>query len=318
MSAYHTKFSYLGHDNIEYNLCVASFEPDNGFKDSFLSMDSVYDDSYNGYKRYSYGTKYNSVANISITLIKNDYEDITVNEMRNLLKWLTGSHKDSWLDLYVSDEIQYSFLGTVTDVQQYKLDSRSIGIMLNFTSVSPWAYSQLIKLDEPFTFDSMKVNTDGVLCVPDDRFVVSILDDGTIDNSMNFKYLDDGIVTVDQRGRHIENNLTDDIYSYIYVDLKLINDDATNIQIDNTSTNEIIKLKNMQKGEVINISSNQFIVSDVPDKLFYDDFNFVFPRLQPGDNIIFIDADGKGTMEFSYRYPIKIGDCTINIEEVIC
>ena len=37
--------------------------------------------------------------------------------------------------------IKYSFIGRITNVWQYKMDSRTIGLILEYTSISPWAYS---------------------------------------------------------------------------------------------------------------------------------------------------------------------------------
>ena len=68
-------------------------------------------------------------------------------------------------------------------------------------------------------------------------------------------------------------------------------------------------------GEVITLSAGQFIISEtLPTKIFGDDFNFIWPKLRPGINKLFIDGTGKGYAKFTYRYPIKIGDCAIDVE----
>ena len=41
----------------------------------------------------------------------------------------------------VGDIIKYSFTGRVTNAWQYKMDARTVGLVLEFTSISPWAYS---------------------------------------------------------------------------------------------------------------------------------------------------------------------------------
>ena len=43
----------------------------------------------------------------------------------------------------------------------------------------------------------------------------------------------------------------------------------------------------------------------------------MWPRLAPGVNIFEISGDGVGYVDFIYRYPIKIGDCAIDID-VLC
>ena len=76
MSSYHDSFTYKKKNSFtDMNLIISSFEPDEGFTETFLSMDPVYEDNFDGTKQYSYGAKYNSKANIAITLVKKDYSD---------------------------------------------------------------------------------------------------------------------------------------------------------------------------------------------------------------------------------------------------
>jgi len=39
----------------------------------------------------------------------------------------------------------------------------------------------------------------------------------------------------------------------------------------------------------------------------------VWPRLAPGVNEIIVSGSGIGSIEFTYRYPMKIADCVIDI-----
>lgn len=127
---------------------IVGFDDNSGEHDSFLSMDSVYIDKFDGTKRYDYGAKYNSVANISVSMIKNNRENFTKDEVRNVLKWLTGSKMVSWLDLYNSeDNIDYSFLGRFVDAKIYQNGSIAYGITAFFESISPFAYSGIKKVE---------------------------------------------------------------------------------------------------------------------------------------------------------------------------
>ena len=138
MSSYHTSFDYLDKNSIaDYSLLIASFDGDSGENDSFLGMEQVYTESYDGTKRNLYGLKYNSVASIKITLVKPDGSDFSVAENRKILKWLTGRRQASWLDLYEGETLAYSFWGSVTNVQQQKMDARVVGIILTFESTTP-------------------------------------------------------------------------------------------------------------------------------------------------------------------------------------
>ena len=141
MASYHSSFTYLNKNSAEEGYIIAAFEPDNGFKDTFLGMDQVYENYYDGTKKFLYGTKYNSTATINIALVKADGTDWTIKDNRNALRWLTGARTASWLDFYQGDHneltsFKYSFLGTVTSPQQYKLDGRVIGISFEFASIT--------------------------------------------------------------------------------------------------------------------------------------------------------------------------------------
>lgn len=145
MAVYQKKFTFNNRSNKDFGLIVARFEPDNGEVDSYLTTESVYTDSYNGTKRYDYGAKYTSTTILYITMLKNNYADFSRRDLREVLDWLTSLKKVSWLDLYNDDtgEFAYSFLGRVINVRLQKLDSRIVGVNVEFESVSPWAYSNI-------------------------------------------------------------------------------------------------------------------------------------------------------------------------------
>ena len=154
MAIYHPKIRFRGQTNYDLELIVSTFDPDNGAVDSYLDMEPVYTDSYDGTMRTDYGAKYSSVATPSVTFIEVDGSDISPYKVRNVLRWLTGSRKNAWMDVCDKDgEIVCSYLGRFTNVQLQKMDARVIGIIAQFTSVSPWAYS---KVQSPVV-----VNVDG-------------------------------------------------------------------------------------------------------------------------------------------------------------
>ena len=272
MSSYHTSFKYLNkNSNTDFSMNILSFDPDNGSQDTFLGMDSVFTENYDGTKRYDYSAKYNSVASIVISLVKNNYEDLSTIELRALYKWLSGAKNSSWLDLYNGDNIDYSFLGKFTKIEAYKLDARTIGVTVTFESVSPWAYS-------PIQTETIQV-------------------DGTISKTIN--------------------NLSDDLYTYVYP--KIVYTNTSNavsgtsdfFSILNAATQDTTKLTGIVSNEVVTMDSNQIIYSNVNAKLYGDNFNMKWFKLVSGNNVLTIN--GVGTMVITYRYPIKIGDCAIDL-----
>ena len=144
MSSYHSSFTYLNKNSQDdFGWIISHFDPDNGETDGYLSQDQVYTDSYNGTKRTLYGTKYNTVATVKITVIKQDGSDFSLNDCRDAYRWLTGVTSANWMDLYVGDEVKYRLLCTIQDVKPQKLDARTIGLNIYCESLSPWAYSPL-------------------------------------------------------------------------------------------------------------------------------------------------------------------------------
>ena len=334
MASYHTSITYLDKNSAELGYIITSFEPDNGFVDTFLGMDQVSEDYYDGTKKFLYGTRYNTTATINITLIKADGTDWSLDDNRKALKWLTGARTASWLDLYQGDKIKYSFLGTITSPQQYKLDGRIIGISFEFASITPWAYSPEQIFDRSIE-QKLVLNDEGII-ISDE---ISIDDNGVLCNSVTpgigacFCIDDNGVIYVDNMIVAQVDNETDDLYSYIYLDIEFTNDTCTYVEINNESLQEITRIDNLQRKDVIHITNRQFIVAYTQDqvtgdfivdqtRIFGDSFNFVWPRLAPGKNHFIIDGDGNGEVRFAYRYPMKVGDCAMDIStyggDVVC
>lgn len=220
----------------------------------------------------------------------------------------------------------YSFLGKILNLEQYKLDGRTVGIRLTFSSVSPWAYSA------PQVFDrSIKQSLlveDGIL-QKDPWDEMSIDDNGILYNG---KIPDqDAYFSIDENGvLFIENNLTadvinetDDLYNYIYLDIEFDNTSCNGLKITNKTLDETTEIHHLTPSNIITLSAKQFIAEYSIDQLtgkrvnqnriFGQDFNFVWPRLAPGENKLYIQGEGDGVVKFTYRYPMKVGDCAMDI-----
>lgn len=318
MSAYVPSFNYMGLNSLkDKNLIVVSFDADQGEMDTFLGMDCIYTDNYNGTKRIDYGAKFNSVATVKISVIKRNGGDFTVSEVRDFLKWTTGVRKNSYLDFVVEDKIQCSFLGRVTNAYQQKLDARTVGLAIEFTSVSPWAYSPIQHIS-CYIGQELFVDDDGVVSKVEEEKLLNVNSDGVLYNDMSgggiFKVESDGTIHLDGNNNVIKiqiDNQSDDLYTYINMDTKFTNENSDFLSIYNMTLNEETVIRSMLQNEIINLSAEQFIVSD-SGRVFGDTFNFIWPRLGPGINELVISGTGQGHIEMTYRYPIKIGDCAID------
>lgn len=381
MSSYHSSFKYLNKNSKDdFNLIITHFEADNGETDSYLSQEQIYQNTYSGRKRILYGTKWNTVANVKITVVKQNFSAFSTEECRSIYRWLTGKPSASWLDLYTSantgagekkyffyqtqfgdtlsnlakrflgsdskgDEIyylnkdimgettaisankiiriplhggdsRYSFLCTCTDVKPQKIDARTVGFNIYFESTSPFAFSpqQIIT----YSFGNGTIANDNGILTPggSDKFYVT--DDNVLYNkgvaADYFNISEDGAIYLDDAVPVQITNNSDDLYSYVFLDVLFINKNCKSLLIKNTSIGEETKIDNVKENEIIYLSSNQFITTDSSNKLG-DNFNFVWPRLAPGVNefIISSNGGGGGILEFAYRYPIKIGDLAVDI-----
>ena len=313
MSSYYPSFNYNNLNSLkDKHLLVTHFESgDSGEMDTFLGMEPIYTDSPYGTKRIDYGAKYNNVAVIRISVMKTSGQDFSVAEVRDFLKWTTGSRQISYLDLVDGDNVVASFLGRITSVYQQKFDARTIGFVIEHTSVSPWAYSpqQFVYC----SFGQKLTSTDGVLTKNGESLYID--DSGTISND-EYRVLNvtnDGVVYIDSSVIIDIDNMSDDLYSYVYPNTIFTNINSTSISIKNVTLEEETLISGVSNNEVIRLSSEQFISSDIPNKIFGNSFNFVWPRFAPGVNELHINGDHEGSVEFVYRYPIKIGDCAIDI-----
>ena len=271
MSSYHSSFMYLNKKlDKDFGWIISHFDPDHGEMDSYLSQDQIYTDSYNGTKRTLYGTRYNSVVNVKITVIKQDGSDFTLRECRDAYKWLTGNPQASWMDLYIGDEVKYRLLCTIQDVKPQKMDARTIGLNIYCESLSPWAYSPLQTIKSETSSSGTKIQID---------------------------------------------NETDDLYTPVYLKTTYTNYSGTSLKITNETTGErATEISKLVVNEIITLDGNMFISSDKPGKVFGNTFNFIWPYLKAGLNVLNIVGDGEIT--FEYYYPIKIGDCAQNINIV--
>ena len=324
MASYHSSFSYMGKNSADMGFMVVAFDADNGLTDTYLGMDQIYADNYNGTKRFLYGAKHKDVTTITISIIKSDGKELNVQETREVLRWLTGARTASWLNLYDDNEFQYAFLCTNEDVQHYKLDGRTIGFTITFLSVSPYAYSDIQKIKCSFGY-ALKVDEDGILFK--DQSNLSIVEyQGILTNESNtmFKLDVDNVVYLDNRIIMQIDNQSDDLFSYVHLDVKFTNKDSDVFIIQNQTLYEasneldgLTKITNVRQDEVITLKSDQFITSS--NRIaFGDDFNFIWPKLMPGVNTLIIggndDGNGSGDVELTYRYPIKIGNFAMNLE----
>ena len=153
---------YAGYSSRDFDLktCL-SFEGDSGDINAFLSREAVASESYRGYFKRVHNYKYNDVLTPTITFIKEDFSDFTVEEQRKVLKWLTLKDTASFLTVYHDDSstISYEILGGFIEINTHKLgNGRVVGITAKFESVAPWAFSQLKTANKNLSDNTITIN----------------------------------------------------------------------------------------------------------------------------------------------------------------
>ena len=333
MSSYYASFSYTAPNGKRYNsfkdknLLVVHFESgDSGEMDTFLGMDCVYADNAYRTKRFDYGARYNSVAKIRISVMKADGLDFTVSEVRDFLRWTTGSRQATYLDLSdivqaddnIEEIVRASFYGRITSVYQQKLDARTIGFVIEHTSNSPYCYSPIQNIS-CYLKPGLTVDKNGILVSRESNPMLD--NDGVLNSGSEsmFGVTNDGTLYLMNYTSVQINNESDDLSDYVYMDTVLTSNGDNYLVIKNQTLYDesdgndgVTEIDNMQSGEVVTLHSGQFITSS-SNRLLNNDFNFVWPKLMPGINSFVIGSIGEGNVYFKYRYPIKIGDCAMDV-----
>ena len=261
MSVYHPIIRFKEKTNYDFELTVAHFDADSGEVDSYLTMEPIYTENYDGSLRNDFGSKYTDVARPVVTFVESDGSDISPYKTRNILRWLTGSKDVSFMDICDEDGISVcAYIGRFTDVKLQKIDARVVGIVAYFTSISPFAYSDIKEVK------------------------LTITEDGT-----SFK--------IDNDTDDIYNPLYPSI---VFKNKQGSTEDKVMLSLqNNTMANETI-FKNLQTNETVTIDTNFAVYSDNTARIFNDDFNYSFPILAPGTNDFNAVGDGELLIRFRY------------------
>lgn len=295
-------------------LCDLAFDNgDNGESTVSLNRSIVSSESYNGKLHYATGSKYDETLAPKITLIKSDYTDLTPDEQRQILSWLTSKTTPGFMDVYDdpdSNAITYSLLGLPTEINAYKLtNNRTIGITFIFECLSPFAFSPLHRVVktinspenimincfsddyEAFVYPKITIENNGkIIEIPSETF----FDENYIENSV-YKYNNQYYWKKDGQSYPAQNADTSGISTtavYIYNETTGL--DA--LTIGNNGVNETIVVDGTNK----TISSSNSL------RVFGDDFSWNWIGLKYGTNIISVIGNCKIILE--WREPIKIGE----------
>jgi hypothetical protein len=257
----------------------------------------------------------------TLTFIKDNFEDFTMEEYRKVLRWLTSKDTASFLTVYHddSDVISYEILGGFTEINTHKEGSgRIVGITAVFESVAPWAFSPLQTITKDVSNPSdnkitINLETDDVQSAVYPRITIQPGNTNiiTINHAMTdsddwvegsvFKY-GNTYYWIDDKG--VKHNSTTNSSGIQTTSVSVKNthtDDYGNISVFDA----LVK-KNGASEKVVLDGANRVVSSSSESRIFGYDFSWDWIPLYDGNNeLSFI---GNCTVTIEYRTVIKCGE----------
>ena len=320
------RIKYRGIESTELNIidlimCVA-FDSDDGETSTYLNREAVVSETYDGRYKRVHGYKYNESFSPKFTFTKSNFGDFTMDEIRQVLRWLTGVSTASLLDVYYDDSsvVAWSAIGGWTEVNTYKLaNNRTVAITATFEAVTPYALSDLrtitkdvsnpanntitinIETDEPQSavYPRITIQQNSAASVIDVDHVMTDLDNW-VEGSV-FRYNSNFYWRDSENVKHISAENTSKIETTsVSVRNKHIGDYG-----DITTFDALVK-KNIKGETIVLDGANRIVSSSRNGRIFGDDFDWQWLPLYEGKNeLIFV---GNCTVTIEYRTPIKCGE----------
>ena len=305
-------------------LCV-TFDSDNGETNSYLNREAVVSETYDGRYKHVARYKYNESFSPKFTFLKEDFSDFSIDEVRQILKWLTSLDTTSLLDVYYDDSevVSWSAIGGWTEISTYKLaNNRTVGIVATFEAITPYAMSDLYAVTKTITSTDNKITIN--IDTDDNKPVYPRV---TIQEKGSVVRIADG-TTLTYLSDMVENTVYYNGITYYWktadsTDPAYFHSSTTNPNLSTTSTRitnkhtdflnqsttltpTIVKNNNNSEKVVLD-GANKVISSSSVNRVFDDDFvNWNWLMLLDGKNEITIEGNCMVTIE--YREPRKVGE----------
>lgn len=305
-------------------MCVA-FDSDNGETNTFLNREAVVSETYDGRYKRVHRYKYSESFSPKFTFMKKDFGNFTMDEVRQVTKWLTSTDTTALLDVYYDDSnvVAWSAIGGWTEISTYKLaNNRTVGIVATFEAVTPYAMSDLYTVTKTITLIDNKITID--IDTDDNRPVyprVTIQEKGSvirIADGATLTYLSDMVEnTVYYNGTTYYWKTADSTDpAYFHSSTTNPNLSTTSVRITNKHTDflnrstaltpTIVKNNNNSEKVVLD-GANKVISSSSVNRVFDDDFvNWNWLMLLDGKNEITIEGNCMVTLE--WREIRKVGE----------
>jgi hypothetical protein len=250
-------------------MCVA-LDSDNGEVGTYLNREAVASESHDGRYKRIHSFKYTETFAPKFTFIKSNFGNFELDEVRTVLKWLTSKDTTAILETYYDDSnvVSWASIGGFVDLQTHKLaNNRTIAITATWDSISPFALSDLHTVTKTITST--------------------------------------GTITI-----NIDTDDNKPIYPRVTIKANNANIKFTNKHTNFFNVSKLynsLSLLNNTYGEMIVVDgANKLISSSSTNRIFGDDFNWVWLELHDGKNEITIE--GNCTVTLEYREIRKVGE----------
>lgn len=149
----YTNFEFDGRKLSDFGCIVANINSNVGYRENDLGNSISFNMVKNNHSSIHYVTssQYDNVYSVTLQIIKdiprNNYNNVYFNqlEVRELLKWLNRRGHFKFKPIYNDvDDCDVHYYGSF-NVDELKIDDKTIGLSIVFTSNSPYAYGELIE-----------------------------------------------------------------------------------------------------------------------------------------------------------------------------
>lgn len=326
------RIKYRGIESTELNIldlimCVA-FDSDNGETSTFLNREAVVSETYDGRYKRVHTYKYSESFSPKFTFMKKGFGNFTMEEVRQVLKWLTGTDTTALLDVYYDDSnvVAWSAIGGWTEISTYKLaNNRTVGIVATFEAITPYAMSDLYTVTKTISNATdnkitININTDdnkpvypritikhngSVVRIPEGTTYTSLVDMiDKVDNTVYFNGTTyywkstDGTTPISFHSSTTNPNLAT-------TSVKFTNKHTDFFGKSKVLTSTIVKNNNSTEMVILD-GANKIISSSSVNRVFDTDFNLTWLPLLDGKNEITVE--GNCTVTLEWRDVRKIGE----------
>lgn len=158
----YTNFEFDGHRLSDFGCIVANINSNNGYREmdigSKISFNTVKNNQSS--KHYVTSSKYDSNYSVTLQIVKdiprNNYNNVYFNqfEIRELMKWLNRRGYYKFKPIYKNiEDCDIHYYGSF-NVEELKINNKTIGLAITFNSNAPFAFGEKIE----FTLVTSQLN----------------------------------------------------------------------------------------------------------------------------------------------------------------